>query len=208
MKRLWLLISITMAAPLAAAQNITVLVFGDSLSAAYGIAQEAGWVALTEAELQARYDAVSVVNDSISGETSGGGLARLPATLARVKPQIVVLELGANDGLRGQSLRLLRENLTQMVELSQAQGAEVLLLGMQIPSNYGPAYTRRFSAVFDDLADSHSLAYVPFFLQPVATDPAMFQADGLHPTAAAQPQLRDAVLPALTPLIEALQSNH
>lgn len=205
MKRLWLFFSIAMAAPLAAAQNITVLVFGDSLSAAYGIAKESGWVSLLDTELQAQYNGITVVNDSISGETTGGGLARLPDTLDRVRPQIVVLELGANDGLRGQSLKALRQNLESMIYLSHEQGAEVLLLGMQIPPNYGPAYTSRFSATFDKLAEEHNLAYVPFFLQEIATDPSAFQSDGLHPTAAAQPQLVDAIRPPLSTLIEEVQ---
>ena len=117
----------------------------------------------------------------------------------------MILELGANDGLRGQSLKSLRLNLESMIYLSHEHGAEVLLLGMQIPPNYGPVYTRRFSGTFDELAEEHTLAYVPFFLESIATDPASFQADGLHPTAEVQPQLVEAVLPSLLPLIEAAQ---
>ena len=144
---------------------------------------------------------VRVVNASISGETTQGGVTRLPAELARNKPAVVILELGANDGLRGQSLDAMRDNLRQMIRLSKAAGARVLVLGMRIPPNYGPQYGERFHHAFDQVAGEARVPVVRFFLEKVALRPELIQADGLHPTAEAQPLLLEAVWPALKPLL-------
>jgi len=176
----------------------TVLVVGDSISAAYGLAERDGWVQLTDDKFS---EDITFVNASISGDTTSGGLARLPEALDRFNPSVVVIELGGNDGLRGYSLKDMRENLTAMVEASEAAGASVLLLGMQIPSNYGVAYTRRFAEIFKKVADSTGAALVDFFLEPIATDREYFQRDGVHPTAEAQPLLAEHVLPALITLL-------
>ncbi len=185
------------AAPASAGK--TILVLGDSLSAAYGMQRSQGWVALLDERLEDH----STVNASISGETTSGGLRRLPELLERHDPNIVVLELGANDGLRALSLDAMQANLADMIEQSQDAGARVLLLGMRIPSNYGPAYTEGFHGVFDALAQEYDIAYLPFFLAPIARDQSLFQDDGVHPTAAAQPLLLDHVWPRLEPLLEA-----
>jgi len=178
-----------------------VLVMGDSLSAAYGIPVERGWVRLLAQRLDAERVPARVVNASISGETTQGGVTRLPAELARTKPAIVILELGANDGLRGQSLDAMRDNLRQMISLSRKSGAKVLVLGMRIPPNYGPQYGERFHHTFDEVASEAKVPVVRFFLEKVALRPELIQADGLHPTAEAQPLLLDAVWPALRPLL-------
>lgn len=179
----------------------TLLVLGDSLSAAYGIPREQGWVSLLDQRLQQQGYKVSVVNASISGETTQGGLSRLPALLEQHQPDIVVLELGANDGLRGTFPPVIRSNLDRLTQLSQQQGAQVLVLGMQLPPNYGPAYTRQFAAVFDTVATTRDTALVPFFMERVALAPEFMQSDGLHPNAAGQPHLLDTVWPALKPLL-------
>ncbi|MCB1754080.1 MAG: arylesterase [Gammaproteobacteria bacterium] len=201
MLRIFLLGIITTCAPLAVAQNITVLVLGDSISAAYGLSQEQGWVTLLQARLSDRDPSYRVVNASISGDTSSGGLQRLPQALVTHDPDIVIIELGGNDGLRGQSLKNLRQNLEEMTRLSQAAGAKVLLLGMQIPSNYGPAYTERFSAAFTRVAKDTGAALMPFFLEPIGKDRTHFQSDGIHPSAAAQPLLLDGMWPYLEALL-------
>jgi len=179
----------------------TLLVLGDSLSAAYGIPREQGWVALLDQRLQQQGYNVTVVNASISGETTQGGLSRLPALLQQHQPDIVVLELGANDGLRGTFPPVIRSNLDRLTHLSQQQGAQVLVLGMQLPPNYGPAYTRQFAAVFDTVASTRDTALVPFFMERVALAPEFMQTDGLHPNAEGQPHLLDTVWPALKPLL-------
>jgi acyl-CoA thioesterase I len=182
--------------------SATVLVVGDSISAAYGLAEKDGWVSLAEEAFQAEDDKVTFINASISGDTTSGGVARLPEALERFQPDIVVIELGGNDGLRGYSLKDMRENLTTMVMDSEAAGAEVLLLGMQIPTNYGVAYTRRFTEIFQKVADATGAALVPFFLEPIATSRDFFQRDGVHPTAEAQPLMFEHAKPALQELIE------
>ncbi|GAA0699704.1 arylesterase [Marinobacterium maritimum] len=182
-------------------QAKTLLVLGDSLSAAYGLPAEQGWVSLLEQELQQRRLADRVVNASISGETSSGGLQRLPRLLADYRPDLVLLELGANDGLRGTPLQVMEQNLRQMVELSQASGADVMLIGIRIPPNYGPQYTQRFYSIYPDLAREYQLPLVPFLLERVALKPQLMQSDGLHPTAAAQPILLQTVWPHLYPLL-------
>ncbi len=179
---------------------------GDSLSAAYGLPAEQGWVSLLEQELTQRRLAERVINASISGETSSGGLQRLPRLLADYRPDLVVLELGANDGLRGTPLQVMKQNLRRMVELSQASGAEVMLIGIRIPPNYGPQYTQRFYSIYPDLAREYQLSLVPFLLERVALKPQMMQADGLHPTAAAQPILLQTVWPHLYPLLQPEES--
>jgi acyl-CoA thioesterase I len=190
------------AAPTAtpAAQR-TVLVVGDSLSAAYGLSASQGWVALTAQKIAKEKPGWRVVNASISGETTAGGAARIAAELKRHRPAVVVIELGGNDGLRGLPLKQTRENLAKMIVTAQNAKATVLLVGMRLPPNYGPDYTRGFENTFRDLAAQHKTALLPFLLQPIATDRNAFQGDQIHPTAAAQPKLRDHVWPALAPLL-------
>ncbi len=174
---------------------------GDSLSAAYGIRVEQGWVALLQARLRAKGYGYRVVNASSSGETTGGALARLPRALATHKPSIVIVELGGNDGLRGLPVADIRSNFEAIIRTSQQAGAGILLVGMKIPPNYGPAYTRDFQALYGDLARKYRLPSVPFLLEDVAPDENLFQDDGIHPTAAAQARLLDEVWPHLEPLL-------
>jgi acyl-CoA thioesterase-1 len=178
-----------------------VLVVGDSLSSAYGLAPGQGWVDLLAARLAAEGYRHRTVNASISGDTTAGGRARLPALLARHRPAIVVIELGGNDGLRGGSLKATRENLDAMVTDAQKSGARVLVLGMRLPPNYGPAYTREFDAMFTGVATARKAALVPFLLDGFGEDMTFFQPDRIHPTAAAQPRLLANVWPALVPLL-------
>lgn len=180
------------------ANAATVLVFGDSLSAAYGLRQEEGWVHLLQQQLPEH----TFINASISGETSGNGLTRLSAHLQLQKPDVLVIELGANDGLHGFPIVVLQNNLQAMIDLGKKAGCRILLLGMQIPPNYGPRYTKQFSDVYARLAEKNDVALVPFLLQAIAGDPAHFQEDHLHPTAAVQPQILATVKPALQPLLE------
>jgi acyl-CoA thioesterase-1 len=161
----------------------TILVMGDSLSAGYGLQPGQGWVSLLQQDLEPKH---RIINASISGETSDGGLARLPDALRRHKPDIVVLELGANDGLRGLPLAGMERNLQQMIALSRKASARVVLVGMALPSNYGPQYTTEFHAVYDRIAKRNQLAYVPLLLAGFATDISKFQPDGLHPVASVQ----------------------
>ncbi|MDI5921499.1 arylesterase [Halomonas sp. LR5S13] len=176
------------------------LIMGDSLSSAYGIEQEAGWVSLLQARLDGK---AQVVNASISGETSSGAAARLPDLLGQHEPDIVVLELGGNDGLRGLPPGQFEANMTAMIEASQAADAEVLLLGIDIPPNYGRAYRDAFTGVYTRLADDFELPLVPFLLEGVALEDDLMQSDGIHPTAAAQPRILENVWPRLAPLLEA-----
>jgi acyl-CoA thioesterase-1 len=178
-----------------------ILVMGDSLSAGYRIATEEGWVALLQRRLKTEHLPHQVVNASISGETSSGGLNRLSPALQKYQPDIVILELGANDGLRGLPLSVMRANLQRMITASQKINARVLLLGMRLPPNYGPAYTQQFSEIYVDLAQKYRTALVPFFLDGVATRRELMQDDGLHPKAIAQPQVLDTVWPHLQPLL-------
>ncbi|OBZ20639.1 arylesterase [Pseudomonas protegens] len=179
----------------------TVLIVGDSISAAFGLDTRQGWVALLEKRLKDQGFNDRVVNASVSGDTSAGGQARLPALLAEHKPEVVILELGGNDGLRGQPPRQLQQNLASMIDSSQAQGAKVLLLGMQLPPNYGVRYTQAFSQVYSQLASEKKVALVPFFLDGVGGHPELMQADGLHPAVAAQGKLLENVWPTLKPLL-------
>jgi acyl-CoA thioesterase I len=189
------------AAPASTASR-TVLVLGDSLSAGYGITASQGWVALTARKMAASHPGWRVVNASISGETTAGGASRIAAELKRHRPAVVVVELGANDGLRGLPLAQTRANLERIVRLSQQAGARVLLLGMRMPPNFGPAYTRGFEANYVELSRQYRTGLLPFFLEPVMNDRANFQPDNLHPTAAAQPRLRDHVWPRLAALLK------
>ena len=179
----------------------TILVFGDSLSAAYGIAAKRGWVALLAERLQRERLDYSVVNASISGETTAGGVSRLPRALARHRPAVVILELGANDGLRGLPVPEMKKNLAAMIGMSRKAGAKVLLVGMRVPPNYGPQYTQDFAAAFVDLARERKTARVPFLLEGMAEDLRQFQPDRIHPTQDAQPLLLETVWKALRPLL-------
>ena len=178
-----------------------ILVLGDSLSAGYGIGVEQGWVALLQARLRSKGYGYRVVNASSSGETTGGGLARLPRALATHRPNIVIVELGGNDGLRGLPVGEIRSNLDSIIGRSQQAGARILLVGMRIPPNYGPIYSKSFQALFGEAAARHDVPLVPFLLQKVVLNDAMMQQDGIHPNAAAQPRLLDTVWPRLEPLL-------
>lgn len=184
-----------------ATQARTLLVLGDSISAAHGMALDQGWVALLEERLQRSHPEYRVVNASISGETSAGGLRRLPALLEQHQPEVVVLELGGNDGLRGYPPGQLQQNLTRMSRLARDAGAEVLLLGMEIPPNYGTRYTKAFRESFTRAAEATGARVAPFMLEGVATREELMQADGIHPTVEAQPLLLDNVLASLLEIL-------
>lgn len=186
----------------AVASSRTILVFGDSLSAAHGLRPEQGWVALLVARLGAQGYEYQVVNASVSGETTTGGLVRLPRELRLARPGIVVLELGANDALRGLPLDLAQQRLADMIRLAETAGARVLLAGMLIPPNYGPRYTREFAAMYPALARQFHTALVPFLLQGVALDPQLMQSDGLHPNARGEPLVLGNVWPVLEPMLK------
>jgi len=187
----------------ASSKPATILVFGDSLSAEYGLPRGTGWVKLLSDRLAKEAAKYSVVNASISGETTSGGRTRLPQLLQQHRPAIVVLQLGANDGLRGLSLASMRENLTAMIRASQSAGARVLLIGMRVPPNYGREYSERFAGLYAQLARQEKAALVPFLLDGFADDLAYFQADRIHPSERAQPRMLEAVWPQLTPLLRA-----
>jgi acyl-CoA thioesterase I len=189
------------AALAAGPSSPAVVVLGDSLSAAYGLPTERGWVALLEARLAAEGFACPVVNASISGDTTGGGLTRLPKILERDRPGVVVVALGANDGLRGVPAPQIEENLRALVRLVRGAGAEVLLVGVRLPPNYGAVYTQAFQATLRQVADGERAPSVPDLLAGVAEDWRLMQADGLHPTAEAQPRILDNVWPGLEPLL-------
>lgn len=179
------------------------LVMGDSLSAGYNLAADQGWVSLLGERLAGRDPAWKVVNASISGETTAGGAARIDSELATHRPHVVVIELGANDGLRGLPMEQARANLTRMIEAAQAAKARVLLVGMEMPPNYGPEYTAQFRDMFRALAESYRIPLLPFLLEPIAREREAFQADNLHPVAEVQPRILDHVWPALEPLLAA-----
>ncbi len=178
-----------------------ILVLGDSLSAAYGIPLERGWVNLLQARLKTEGYGYEVVNASVSGDTTGAALTRLPRALELHQPAIVIVELGGNDGLRGTPVAQMQRNLASIIEKARAVDAEVLVTGIMIPPNYGAEYTARFSAVYTSLVDEFKVALVPFILDGIALEPSLMQADGIHPTAAAQPRILDNVWPALQPLL-------
>ena len=202
MLRILLFALCVVSAPASAAAG-TILVYGDSLSAAYGIGQKDGWVNLLGGRLkQARAD-YNVVNASISGETTAGGATRIDAALERVKPDVLVLALGGNDGLRGLPVSEMKANLAKIVRAAQSRNARVLVVGMRIPPNYGPKYTQAFYDAFAEVARETKSAYVPFLLERIADKRDLFQPDQIHPTAEAQPLLLDTVWKGLEPLLKA-----
>jgi acyl-CoA thioesterase-1 len=195
--------ALCVAASTASAAAGTILVYGDSLSAAYGIGQKDGWVNLLGGRLKQTRPDYSVVNASISGETTAGGAARIDAALGRFKPDVVVVALGGNDGLRGLPVAEMKANLAKIVRASQSRGARVLVVGMRIPPNYGPKYTQAFYEAFGEVARETKSAYVPFLLERIADQRAYFQPDQIHPTGEAQPLLLDTVWKGLEPLLKA-----
>lgn len=184
------------------ASKQTILVFGDSLSAAYGIPKEQGWVNLVAQRVKDNQLPYEVANASVSGETTAGGLSRLPAALKQFKPSIVVIELGANDGLRGLPLDAMKNNLEKMIQASQQANAQVVLLGMFIPPNYGPKYTNGFKAVFLDLSEKYKTPFIPFFLDGISGHSDLVLEDGLHPNVNAQRKILENVWPTLKPLLK------
>lgn len=187
------------------AEQPTVLVMGDSISAAYGMDIEQGWVHLWARSQASR---LNVINASISGETTAGGLSRLAQLLAQHQPRLVIIELGGNDGLRGYPLQQIERNLSAMIEQSQAQGADVVMIPMQIPPNYGAAYTQQFYRIYATVSDRYNVTLTPFFLEDVALQEDLMQRDGIHPTAAAQPIMLDAIRSSLNSAVErALTDN-
>jgi acyl-CoA thioesterase-1 len=200
--RVWLLsagLALLLTAQGAAAA--TILIVGDSISAGFGLDTSKGWVALLRQRLEQEGSSDKLVNASISGDTSANGAVRLPALLAEHKPGLVILELGGNDGLRGMLPTQLQQNLATMIDRSRESGAQVLLLGMKLPPNYGARYTEAFAKVYSDLAAQKKVALVPFFLEGVGGVPALMQADSIHPAVGAQGKLLDNVWPTLEPLL-------
>ncbi|MGM0563367.1 MAG: arylesterase [Pseudomonadota bacterium] len=185
----------------AASDDATVLIVGDSLSAAYGIATEEAWVTLLRQRLDEKNPGWSVANASISGETTDGGLRRLPGLLEKHQPEVVVIELGGNDGLRGFPPPLIRQNLSRMIQHAKGADAKVLLVGIELPPNLGDRYNRDFRALFPDLAKEHDIAVVPFVLEGIYDREGMMQEDGVHPTAKAQPLVLENIWEALSPLL-------
>ncbi len=203
--KIYLFLLLTIVTNLACAQNATstptkILVMGDSLSAGYGIDIQQGWVSLLEQEL-AKNHSITMINASVSGETSSGGNNRLPALLSEHKPDIVILELGGNDGLRGQPLKLLEKNLQTMIDASRNANAKILLAGMQIPPNYGARYSNQFKELYGKLAQQNNISLIPFLLEGVGGNETLIQRDGIHPTAAAQPIIVKNVLPELEKIL-------
>lgn len=189
------------SAPVSAA-NPKILIYGDSLSAAYGIPQQLGWAALLKQKLDQENLRFDIINASISGETTSGGLSRLASTLEQTKPQTIIIELGANDGLRGLPVKNMHDNLDAMIQLSKKSGAKVLLVGMRIPPNYGPKYTEDFSQTYIKLAKQHKIRVVPFMLENVAAKPDLIQQDGLHPNTLGQPIILNNIWPELQNLLK------
>ena len=185
-----------------AADEDTIVILGDSLSAAYGMEVSESWPSLLQQRLDEDGHAYRVFNSSIAGDTTQGGLTRLPRLLEKQQPAIVMIELGGNDGLRGLPLEVTRGNLAKMVELSQSAGAQVIISEIRIPPNYGRTYTEKFNALFHELAGQDGVTLLPFLLEDIALEPGMMQADGIHPTAAAQPLILDAVWEVLEPGLE------
>ncbi|MBT9461696.1 MAG: arylesterase [Rugosibacter sp.] len=190
----------TSTAPISTPNNV--LVFGDSLSAGYGIAMADSWPALLNERLKSKRLPYQVINMSISGETTAGGRARLATALEQTHPAVVILALGANDGLRGLPIQAMEDNLTAMILTAKKQKARVLLVGIRLPPNYGGNYTQTFEAVYRNLAKHQKISLLPFLLEPIAQDAQSFQADGLHPTAEAQPRILNHVWPSLAPLLK------
>ncbi len=186
------------------AKSMRLLVWGDSLSAAYGIPVEQGWVNLLQKQLGKQ---VKVMNASISGETTEGGVTRLADALEQYKPDVMLLELGANDGLRGMRTEVMHKNLNKMIQMAQKKQITVVLLGIKIPPNYGVAYTTQFEKVFVDLAQQYSLRFVPFILEGIAMDYSLMQADGLHPNVKAQPVLLENIMPVLENILKVAEKT-
>ena len=184
------------------AENPKILIFGDSLSAAYGLPRQEGWVALLQKKLHSEQYEYDVINASVSGETTSGGLSRLNAALAKTQATIIILELGANDGLRGLPLSEMKANLNAMIKQSKANKAKVLLLGMKLPPNYGPRYAESFTLSYAQLSKDHKISLVPFMLENVAAKPDLIQQDGLHPNALGQPIILENIWPYLQPLLK------
>jgi acyl-CoA thioesterase I len=202
-KRLFVLLVLGLAGLSVRAETPAILVFGDSISAGYGLAHvEQGWVEMLRTKLKDEGYGYQVVNASVSGETTAGGLARLPRALALHHPQIVIIELGGNDGLRALPVDQMRANLAKMVDLSVAVGARVLLLGIRMPPNYGPEFTEKFRSIFADVAKDKKVPLVPFLLTDIALSPSLMQADGVHPNELGQPQLLANVWPTLRPILQ------
>jgi acyl-CoA thioesterase-1 len=200
--RFWVLAVSLFAAPLLYAGQPVILIIGDSLSAGYGMTLAESWPSLFQDRLEAQKLAYKVVNSSITGDTTQGGLTRLPRLLDMHQPCIVIIELGGNDGLRGLGIEATRENLAHMITQSQADGATVLLTGIQLPPNYGRVYTDRFRDMYTELASAHGTLLVPFLMDGVALNAELMQADGVHPNASAQPKMLDHVWDALAPALE------
>ncbi len=202
MRRLCFLVMLVLVGVAARAQAPVILVFGDSISAGYGLESvDSGWVELLRTRLKTEGYGYQVVNASVSGETTAGGLARLPRALQQHRPQIVILELGGNDGLRALPIPQMRDNFARMIDLATHAGAKVLILGIRIPPNYGPQYTSRFEAVYGDLARADKLPLVPFLMDRIALQPELMQGDDIHPNVKGQPILLDNVWPVLQPML-------
>jgi len=185
-----------------AGHGATLLVFGDSLSSAYGIGAREGWVTLLEERLQRKRFDYSVVNASISGETTSGGATRIGEALQRARPAVVIVALGGNDGLRGLSAAQMNANLSRIIVAAKSRGARVLLVGVRVPPNYGPRYVDEFKAVFTELAERHRVPLVPYMLEGIGEHRKLMQRDNIHPTAAAQPQILENIWPTLEPLLK------
>ena len=186
-----------MASGFQSAYAATIVVFGDSISAAYGIEVNKGWVAKLQQKLKQEKKSYQVINASVSGETTSGGLARLPQVLSQYQPKILILELGGNDGLRGQPPKLMQQNLQKMIQQAKTQKVKVVLLGMKIPPNYGKAYNQAFEKVFVDVAKIEQVAFLPFFLEGVGGYDDLMQADGIHPNEKGQDRLLQNVWPIM-----------
>ena len=205
-RNLWLMALLALALP--AYSQSTILVLGDSLSAAYGIDEQEGWVHLLKQHIAQEQGQYRVINASISGETTAGGLSRLPQLLEHSEADILVLALGANDGLRGLSLKQMRQNLAEMIQLAQDSGSRVLLVGMQLPPNYGKVYSRLFFQSFEELAKEYKVAYLPFLLEGIGEHKGLFQADGLHPSATVQSDIMGNVWRALDTVLNQQTVQH
>ena len=197
-----MIVLLVLIAPTAASARQVILVLGDSISSAYGIDKEQGWVALLQQRLDSQYPGWEVINASVSGDTTRTGLKRLAPALDAHRPAILIVELGGNDGLRGLRPSITRRNMSSMIEQSQASGARVLLAGIKLPPNYGAAYIEQFESIYPDLASEFGTLLVPFFMQGVVFESGMMQDDGIHPTVEAQPLILDAVWVVLEPLLD------